>query len=102
MLDTVTYDKVRHSVWAMSEADSQLVTDLFSQVAEMYIADGHHRAASACSLASQVREARERGNQPVSDQDDYNYFMSIIYPKSQLQILDYNRVVKDLNQHSPV
>jgi uncharacterized protein (DUF1015 family) len=86
----------------MSEADSQLVTGLFSEVGEMYIADGHHRAASACSLARQVREARERVNLPISDEDDYNYFMSIIYPKSQLQILDYNRVLKDLNNHSPL
>jgi uncharacterized protein (DUF1015 family) len=66
----------------------------------MYIADGHHRAASSMNLALKRMEELRMMNIEVNYEDPYLYFMAIIYPKSQLTILEYNRLIKDLNGHS--
>lgn len=88
--DFVAEDGIRHVVWLV-EKDSVIsqITDIFAtQVPETYIADGHHRAASA----AKVRKALGAARTPASD-----YFLTTLFPASELQILDYNRVITDLN-----
>lgn len=85
-------DGVRHRVWLISERGD--ITELeaaFADVPALYIADGHHRCASAAKVA-QMRRARG-----YSGREPFNYFLSVIFPDKDLKILDYNRVVKDLN-----
>lgn len=93
----VTQEEVRHRVWPISE---DMATDLVSlfdkRVPSAYIADGHHRAASAVSVGSRRRESLEEGA-PLQDSD---FFLSVLFPASQLRIMAYNRVVKDLNGRS--
>jgi uncharacterized protein (DUF1015 family) len=84
---------VRHEVFQV-EAVAEL-EEAFRLVPALYIADGHHRTASACA----VRQARRRAG-PVSDSDPCHGFLSVVFPEDQLHILAYNRLVKDLNGHS--
>ena len=89
--DLVSEDGVRHRFWVAG--DAQLVAQLesaFSQMDYLYIADGHHRSASASRVAKS-HEMSGDGNQ------NCDYFLSVIYPHNQMNILDYNRVIKDLN-----
>ncbi|RHP35041.1 DUF1015 domain-containing protein [Lachnotalea sp. AF33-28] len=94
LYDFTSEDGVRHAVWRIS--DSNTVRDLereFEQVPNTYIADGHHRAASAVKVAVMRREQHPGydGSEP------FNYFLSVLFPDDQLMIMPYNRVVKDLN-----
>ena len=86
--DFVAEDNIQHTVWVINQKESiDRITELFaSEVANTYIADGHHRAASAAKVSKQLPEIA--GAQ---------YFLTTIFPASQLAILDYNRVIKDLN-----
>ncbi len=68
----------------------------FEQLPELYIADGHHRSASS----SRVQQSRKAANPRHTGEEEYNFFMAVAFPDNQLKILDYNRVVKDLNGHS--
>jgi uncharacterized protein (DUF1015 family) len=88
--DFTAPDKVRHTIWIVDEATAlQRITDIFSsQVPCTYIADGHHRAASA----AKVREALGASAGPGAD-----YFLTTLFPAGELEIMDYNRVVRDLN-----
>ena len=88
--DFVAEDGIRHSVWQVDndEINTQITEIFASQVPETYIADGHHRAASA----AKVRKALGADKTPASD-----YFLTTLFPASELQILDYNRVITDLN-----
>ena len=61
------------------------------------MADGHHRSAAAYNVGKMRRERAVKAGQPISGEEDFNYFMSILYPSDQLQILDYNRLIKTLN-----
>ncbi len=91
--DFTTQDGVSHTAWVV--ADSGTIEDLkreFAKVECLYIADGHHRAASASTVA---RMRRER-NPAHSGTEEYNYFVATLFPHEQLKILDYNRAVKDL------
>lgn len=92
MYDFTAEDGVKHTVWAVyDEAQVQTITRTFAeQVPATYIADGHHRAASAYRVSKQF-----------ADNQDAGYFLTCIFPESQLRILDYNRVVKDLNGLTP-
>ena len=89
-----TAHDVLNEVWVM--ADEALVASLvaaFKEVPALYIADGHHRAASAIAVAKKRRAA-----QPDYDgSEEFNYFLAVLFPESELAIMDYNRVVKDLN-----
>ncbi len=92
--DFESEDEIRHTVWRIDqESVIQQLMQLFDDVQALYIADGHHRAASAAKVGKLRREQHPTytGNEP------YNYFLSVIFPDNQLKILDYNRVVKDLN-----
>lgn len=87
-------DGFRHQFWVVSEKkDIDLITEEFYKMSNLYIADGHHRSAAAALVGDEKRKmnANHKGN------EEYNYFMAVCFPSSQLTILDYNRVVKDLN-----
>lgn len=85
---------VRHTLWALRDASVQArLTALFDGMHALYIADGHHRSASA----SRICAARKAANPNHTGDEAYNYFLSVIFPHHQMHILDYNRVIKDLN-----
>lgn len=94
--DIQTSDGLRHTLWAISEdADIQAIEQLFSdKVPSIYIADGHHRTAAGALVG---RELREKAGGNAEDGKRYNYFMAVLFPDNELKIIDYNRVVKDLN-----
>jgi uncharacterized protein (DUF1015 family) len=91
LYDITAEDGIRHTIWRLMETES--LVNSFNSVPLLYIADGHHRAASASRARAELR------NQSFAHtgKEDYNYFLTVIFPDSQLQILAYNRVVKDLN-----
>ncbi len=86
-------DGVQHTVWRI--AGGADIVALFKNVPCSYVADGHHRTASAARVG---RERRER-NPAHNGSEEYNWFLAVLFPASQLQILPYNRAVKDLNGH---
>lgn len=87
-------DGVRHQVWRVGIGTCVSLTSLFeSQVPCAYVADGHHRAASAFRVSKLRREA----NKAHTGQENYNWFLSVLFPGNELKILPYNRAVKDLN-----
>ena len=92
--DFVSDDGIRHAVWKISAPDSvEKIQSAFAQINEIYIADGHHRAASAVKVGFKRREA----NPSYTGDEEFNFFLSVLFPDEQLMIMDYNRVVKDLN-----
>jgi uncharacterized protein (DUF1015 family) len=90
-------DNVHHTFWVLNDPQKiSKLTDLFSrEVPASYIADGHHRAASSAKVGLQLKE----NNPNHTGNEDYNFFLSVLFPDNQLQIIDYNRVVTDLNGH---
>lgn len=92
--DFAAEDGVHHRVWVISN-DSQIVSveGAFTAIDAIYIADGHHRAASAVKVGMQRRQECPE----YDGTEEYNYFLSVLFPDEQLMIMDYNRVVKDLN-----
>jgi uncharacterized protein (DUF1015 family) len=93
--DFVAEDGIRHIFWVVDDyAKVASITRLFEEeVPATYIADGHHRAASAGKVCKEMREA----GMSITGDESFNYFITAIFPASQLKIMDYNRVVKDLN-----
>lgn len=92
--DFVAEDGVRHTAWAILEDEIiNTLVEKFSGVESLYIADGHHRAASAVRVGMMRREH----NPDYTGDEEFNYFLSVIFPSNELRIMDYNRVVKDLN-----
>ena len=92
--DFVSEDGIGHTFWVLDdEALIERLESYFGQIDYLYVADGHHRSASAAIVGKQRKEKNpnHRGN------EEYNYFLSVLFPDNQLKILDYNRVVKDLN-----
>jgi len=95
--DFISDDNIKHTVWKISEMDSiEKIQNAFTTINEIYIADGHHRAASAVKVGLKRREA----NPAFTGQEEYNFFLSVLFPDEQLMIMPYNRVVKDLNGDS--
>lgn len=87
-------DGFRHQFWVISdEKDIEIVTNEFAKMPSMYIADGHHRSAAAALVGAE----KAKQNPEHTGKEEYNYFMAVCFQASQLTILDYNRVVKDLN-----
>ena len=86
-------DGIVHTLWIIDDSNTiNLITTTFDSMASLYIADGHHRSAAASRVA-----ALRRANHPQSTGEEaYNYFLAVIFPNNQVQILDYNRVVQDL------
>ncbi|MBN2723395.1 MAG: DUF1015 domain-containing protein [Deltaproteobacteria bacterium] len=92
--DFTSEDGISHTLWVVDDEESvRKISDAFKSVSYLYVADGHHRSASGARVAS----VRKKSNPCHSGHEEYNYFMSCIFPHNQLKILDYNRVVKDLN-----
>ena len=92
-------DGFGHKFWVISdEKDIETVTNEFAKMPSMYIADGHHRAAAAALVGAE----KAKLNKAHKGDEEYNYFMAVCFQASQLTILDYNRVVKDLNRMEPV
>lgn len=87
-------DGFRHQLWLVKDAeDIRTITEAFAAIPYLYIADGHHRSAAAALVGAE--KAKQNPNH--RGDEEYNYFMAVCFPASQLTILDYNRVVKDLN-----
>ena len=87
-------DGIRHQVWKISSKESvEAIENAFAGINQIYIADGHHRAASAVKVGLRRREA----NPGYTGKEEFNYFLSVLFPDEELMIMPYNRVVKDLN-----
>ncbi len=95
--DITADDGIRHILWAIDDDKIvKRITELFSEIPALYIADGHHRSASACKVGMKRREETPG----YTGDEEFNFFMATIFPDSDLKIFDYNRVVKDLNGSS--
>jgi uncharacterized protein (DUF1015 family) len=95
LYDFVTSDGVRQQVWKVRDTDSYV--DAFRRIGTGYVADGHHRSASAWRAAQRLRA----GNPAPTGSEEYEWFLAVLFPANQLRILPYNRVVKDLGGRSP-
>ena len=92
--DFVADDGIGHTFWCISDdATIKTITDAFAAIPYLYIADGHHRTAAA----AHVGEAKAKANPHHTGKEEYNYFLAVCFPDNQLNIIDYNRVVRDLN-----
>lgn len=91
--DFTAPDGIQHTVWVIPDEHNDLIISEFARIKNLYIADGHHRAKSA----SRAREEKMKSNPNHKGNEEYNYFIAVIFPSDQLQILPYNRVVFDLN-----
>lgn len=90
-------DGVSHTLWVIRDRNCiESLTKAFEAIPFLYVADGHHRSAAA----SRVRELRRGINPAHTGKEEYNYFLTVIFPDNELNIMPYNRVVKDLNGHS--
>ena len=97
-VDFVAEDKIGHTLWVIrDQATTDRFVSAFASVEAMYVADGHHRSASAAVVARKRREA----NPNHTGDEEYNFFLAVLFPHDELQILDYNRVVLDLGKHTP-
>ena len=95
--DFVTEDGVANTVWVVD--DSELIDEISRKFADtdyLYIADGHHRAASAVKVGLKRREQ----NPDFTGEEEFNFFLSVLFPENELEIMDYNRVIKDLNGYT--
>ena len=91
LFDLTAEDGIRHTIWRVTNTNG--LVNSFASVPLLYIADGHHRAASASRARAELKEQ----SFTHTGKEDYNYFLTVIFPDSQMQILAYNRVVRDLN-----
>lgn len=91
--DFVSDDDTRHVFWLVDAAQNALLEQAFNEIECLYVADGHHRSAAA----SRVKTRFENENDNHTGKEAYNYFLSVVFPHNQMQILDYNRLLKDLN-----
>lgn len=96
--DFTAEDGFGHRFWVIDD-DSTIdrITEIFRVIPAFYVADGHHRTAAAARVGAE----KKAGNPEHTGEEEYNYFMAVAFPESQLTIIDYNRVVKDLNGLSP-
>ena len=94
LYDFTAVDGVTHRVWKIDDRqDVEAIYNAFRQIDRIYIADGHHRAASAVKVGLKRREE----NPGYTGEEEFNYFLSVLFPHDELMIMDYNRTVKDLN-----
>ena len=96
--DFIAPDGFGHKFWAIRDAATNArITEIFAGIPALYVADGHHRTAAAALVGAEKRAA----NPNHTGDEEYNYFLAVIFPESQLRIIDYNRVVRDLNGLTP-
>ncbi len=96
--DFVAEDGISHRCWVIDDMMSKaIIQSAFDKMDSIYIADGHHRAASAVKVGLKRREE----NPGYTGKEEFNYFLSVLFPDDELKIYDYNRVVKDLNGMAP-
>ncbi|MBR5250090.1 MAG: DUF1015 domain-containing protein [Bacteroidales bacterium] len=96
--DYVAEDGFGHHFWVIdNDADIARITEIFATIPAFYVADGHHRTAAAAL----VGEEKRKQNPNHTGDEEYNFFMAVVFPESHLKIIDYNRVVKDLNGMTP-
>lgn len=96
--DFTTEDDIGHHLWLIKDKKTQeRIIDLFAEIPATYVADGHHRTAAAALVGNEQKES----NPHHTGEEEYNYFLAVHFPDNQLTIIDYNRVVKDLNGLSP-
>jgi uncharacterized protein (DUF1015 family) len=96
--DFVAEDGFGHHFWVIdNQADIDRITEIFAGIPAFYVADGHHRTAAAALVGAE----KKAQNPNHTGEEEYNYFMTVAFPDSQLKIIDYNRVVKDLNGLTP-
>ncbi len=95
LYDFTAIDGIRHTVWRV--ARSQPLVEAFAAIPVAYVADGHHRAAAASRAGAERRQA----NPNHTGQEEYNWFLAVLFPAHQLQILAYNRILRDLNGLDP-
>jgi len=89
-------DDIQHTFWVVqSDSVTQELVNAFAKVDALYVADGHHRSAAAM----RVKQMRQKENPNHTGEESYNFFLTVIFPDNQMQILDYNRLVQDLNGH---
>lgn len=94
LYDFTAVDGIIHRVWKLADRDAvEKIRKTFEEIKEIYIADGHHRAASAVKVGLK----RRKENPNYDGTEEFNYFLSVLFPHDQLMIMDYNRTVKDLN-----
>lgn len=92
--DFVAPDGFGHTFWKIDDDNvNARITEIFKNIPAMYVADGHHRTAAAARVGAEKREQ----NPNHTGMEEYNYFLAVIFPASQLHVIDYNRVVRDLN-----
>ncbi len=91
--DFTSEDGVRHQLWIVDTKLNDAITATFAKIPALYVADGHHRTAAAARVGQELasKNPNHTGN------EEYNYFLAVLFPDNQLNIIDYNRVVKDLN-----
>lgn len=95
--DITSEDGIQHTLWVIDDPEIVAsLTGLFDEIPALYIADGHHRSASACKVGLKRREEHP----DYTGDEEFNFFMAVIFPDNDLKIFDYNRVVKDLNGNS--
>jgi len=96
--DFVADDGFGHHLWPVDDdATIKRITEIFAKMPALYVADGHHRTAAAARVGQEKKEK----NPNHTGNEEYNYFLTVIFPDNQLKIIDYNRVVKDLNGLTP-
>lgn len=96
-VDFIADDGIGHRVWIISDdRDISMLTELFSKMPNTYIADGHHRAASAVAVSLK----RRKENPDYTGNEEFNYFLSVLFDADELKIMDYNRVIRDLNKNT--
>ena len=94
LYDFTSEDGITHRAWIIdNDNDIKTIEDAFAKMNSIYIADGHHRCASACKVGLLKREE----NPNFTGEEEFNFFLSVLFPDEELMIMDYNRVVKDLN-----
>ncbi len=98
LFDFCAPDNVQHTIWPVSPEEERDLIAAFEPIPTLYIADGHHRAASAARVRQQLRSST---NQPSEGVPEWDRFLGVAFPDNQMQILPYNRVVKDLGPHTP-
>jgi len=91
--DFTADDGIIHKLWILPDTYNEQLSNLFLRIDKLYIADGHHRAASA----ARAQKVLEGQNKEHTGKEEYNYFLAVIFPAEQLKILPYNRVVFSLN-----